>query len=146
MPHQTRGDLADIALGNFVVNCIGLPGYYIGLALLSRAGRKNLQLVGFILVSVVWVAPSSGCSSSGFPSRPPSLHSNRRSLSFFVMAGWLVQLEDKAVPAFVILYGLSYLFSNAGPNLATFVIPAEAYPTVRRGSSPVDPALRPHSS
>ena len=33
------------------------------------------------------------------------------------------------IPAFIIVYGLSYLFINFGPNATTFLIPSEVYPT-----------------
>jgi PHS family inorganic phosphate transporter-like MFS transporter len=33
------------------------------------------------------------------------------------------------VPVFIIVYGLSYLFINFGPNATTFLIPSEIYPT-----------------
>ena len=39
------------------------------------------------------------------------------------------------VPVFVIVYGLSYLFINFGPNATTFLIPSEIYPTSIRAKS-----------
>ncbi len=38
----------------------------------------------------------------------------------------------KIVPLFIIIYGLSYLFINFGPNATTFLIPSEIYPTAIR--------------
>lgn len=35
----------------------------------------------------------------------------------------------RTIPAFIIIYGLSYLFINFGPNATTFLIPSEIYPT-----------------
>ena len=35
---------------------------------------------------------------------------------------------------FIVFYGLTYLFSNAGPNSTTFLVPAEAFPTRARAS------------
>lgn len=35
----------------------------------------------------------------------------------------------KTVPVFILVYGMSYLFINFGPNATTFLIPSEVYPT-----------------
>ena len=36
---------------------------------------------------------------------------------------------------FVLFYGLTYLFSNAGPNSVTFLMPAECFPTLIRSTA-----------
>ena len=43
-------------------------------------------------------------------------------------------LEHKISPLFVFLYGLTFFFANFGPNMSTFVIPAEAFPTRARAT------------
>ena len=41
----------------------------------------------------------------------------------------------KSIPAvFVLVYGLTFFFANFGPNMTTFVIPAEAFPTAARAT------------
>ena len=39
------------------------------------------------------------------------------------------------VPLFIMVYGLSYLFINFGPNATTFLIPSEIYPTSIRAKA-----------
>ena len=34
-----------------------------------------------------------------------------------------------SIPVFIVIYGVSYLFINFGPNATTFLIPSEIYPT-----------------
>ncbi len=79
---------------------LALPGYWVGVALIDRIGRRRLQLFGFGMMSGV----------------------------FAVMAGTLSHLQSNRA-LFFFVYGLSFFFSNCGPNLTTFVVPSELYPT-----------------
>ncbi len=96
----SQEDLATVARGAVVVAAIALPGYFCGVLTIDRIGRRLLQIVGFVLVGVV----------------------------FFIMGGALVPLEKNGA-AFLFVYGLTFLLSNWGPNLTTFVVPSELYPT-----------------
>jgi PHS family inorganic phosphate transporter-like MFS transporter len=88
-----------------VVAAISLPGYYVSVFLMDRLGRKFIQLQGFFFMAVVFAA-----------------------LGIFVH-----ELED--VPALMlILYGLTFFFSNFGPNTTTFILPAETFPTHMRST------------
>jgi len=49
------------------------------------------------------------------------------------MGGTFVQIRDINW-LFIILYGLTFFFSNAGPNTTTFILPSEAFPTEIRAS------------
>ena len=94
-------ELSQLALGNLILTCIGLPGYIVAVLTIDRIGRRNMQLMGFLMISLL----------------------------FLVLAVALAPLENSAQPLLVFLYGLTFFFSNFGPNMTTFVLPAEAFPT-----------------
>ena len=95
------GSLEDLAIGNAFIGLIGLPGYFVALATIDRLGRKNIQIMGFVCTAIV----------------------------FLFMAIFLDPLEKKFSGLFIFLYGLTFFFANFGPNMSTFVIPSEAFPT-----------------
>jgi MFS transporter, PHS family, inorganic phosphate transporter len=93
------GSLLDntlLQLAIFVV--FALPGYALAIALLDRAGRKSIQVLGFAMMAVA-----------------------------FLLIG-LVPGVTRSVAPFVLLYGVSYFFTEFGPNTTTFVYPAEIFP------------------
>lgn len=90
---------------NVVITFIALPGYWCGTFFIDKIGRKPLQLIGFSMMAVMYISIGVGYK-------------------------WLTQYAW----AFIILYGLSYFFANAGPNTTTFVIPTETYPAVIRST------------
>ncbi|CAE7884060.1 PHT1-13, partial [Symbiodinium sp. KB8] len=105
--HLTQHDLAAIALTNIIITCIGLPGYITAVLCIDRIGRRNLQLLGFTAVAVVFV----------------------------LMGAFLTPLEGHSLTwLFVALYGLTFFFANFGPNTTTFVIPSESFPTRARAT------------
>lgn len=75
-----------------------LPGYALAIRLLDRTGRKKIQCLGFTMMAVT-----------------------------FLLIG-LVPGVTTTVAPFVILFGVSYFFTEFGPNVTTFVYPAEIYP------------------
>lgn len=75
-----------------------LPGYALAIWLLDRSGRRRIQLLGFTVMG----------------------------LSFFLI-GAVPGVTNHAAP-FVVLYGISYFFTEFGPNTTTFVYPAEVFP------------------
>jgi MFS family permease len=75
-----------------------LPGYALAIRMLDRSGRKWIQCQGFALMALV-----------------------------FLLIG-LVPGVTTTVAPFVILFGASYFFTEFGPNMTTFVYPAEIYP------------------
>lgn len=82
-----------------LIAAIGLPGYYVSVYFMDSLGRRNIQLQGFFMMGLVF--------------------------------GVLGLLEKKleAIPALMlILYGLTFFFSNFGPNSTTFILPAETFP------------------
>ena len=74
------------------------PGYAVAALTMDRLGRKTIQVLGFVMMT----------------------------LSFLTMA-LVPGLEKKAIP-FVIIYGISFFFTEFGPNATTFVYPSEIFP------------------
>ncbi|MBE7217500.1 MAG: MFS transporter [Caulobacteraceae bacterium] len=96
-------DLLNHTLTQLAVFAVAaLPGYLIAAALIDRMGRKSIQVLGFAMMAV----------------------------SFGAMA--LVPGIEKLIFPFLIVYGLSYFFTEFGPNATTFVYPAELFPVKAR--------------
>lgn len=82
-----------------ILGLIGLPGYYISVCFMDKIGRKTVQLQGFIFMA----------------------------LTYGVLGIWLKELQHHPAPL-LIFYGLTYFFSNFGPNSTTFILPSETFP------------------
>ena len=89
---------------------VGFPGYFAAVALMDRAGRKPLQVMGFVGMAAL----------------------------YFVVASFMLTKGTK-VTGFLLpstlmfgLYALTYFFIDFGPNSTTFVVPAELYPVKYR--------------
>ena len=79
-----------------------VPGYFVAAAMMDRMGRKPIQVLGFAMMAV----------------------------SFLAMA--LIPGIEKLIYPFLIIYGISYFFTEFGPNATTFVYPAELFPVETR--------------
>ncbi len=79
-----------------------LPGYILAAFTIDRLGRKRIQWVGFGMMALAYG------SLAVFPT-----------LSTITLS-------------FLLLYGLSYFFTEFGPNVTTFVYPAEIFPVMVR--------------
>jgi len=95
-PHALELHNVLIQLAIFAV--FALPGYFVAIALLDRTGRRAIQVLGFVMMAVAFLAIG------------------------------LLPGVTKAVVPFVLLYGVSYFFTEFGPNTTTFVYPAEIFP------------------
>lgn len=99
-------DLDDnLCLQLLILGLIGLPGYYLSVFLMDRTGRKIIQLQGFVFMAVLYGA----------------------------LAAFLEPMKDNAA-LLLIVYGLTYFFSNFGPNSTTFILPSESFPFEVRSS------------
>ena len=103
---EVHAYLYQVALSTLYLGLCALPGYFGALAVIDRWGRRPLQLFGFAGMTAAYIA----CALT-----QPYL-SSREGL-------------------FYCLYGLSFFFSNMGPNTTTFVIPAELFPTSIRATA-----------
>lgn len=78
-----------------------VPGYWFTVFTIEYLGRRNIQFMGFFLMT----------------------------LFMAILAGDYTNLTTSHVPSFVAIYCLTFFFSNWGPNSTTFILPAECYPT-----------------
>jgi MFS family permease len=79
-----------------------VPGYFVAAAMMDRMGRKPIQVLGFAMMAA----------------------------SFLAMA--LIPGIEKLIFPFLVIYGISYFFTEFGPNATTFVYPAELFPVEGR--------------
>ncbi|ETO28643.1 carbohydrate transmembrane transporter [Reticulomyxa filosa] len=109
-------DLVDVSLKNVFLaldknkskNKIpkgALPGYFVAVATINSIGRRRMQIQGFVIMAIL-----------------------------FLLIGIIWDTIKKQLVLFVILYALTFFFSNFGPNTTTFVLPVEIFPTQIRGT------------
>ena len=79
-----------------------LPGYILTAFTVDRIGRKPIQLIGFAMMAI----------------------------SFGLL--FIFPAFTKITVTFLVLFGLSYLFTEFGPNITTFLYPAEIFPVTVR--------------
>ena len=81
-----------------------VPGYILGIVRIDRIGHRRLQLWGFVMMAVCF----------GFIAIVPGM--------------------TTLVLPFLAVYGLSYFFTEFGPNMTTFVMPSELFPVSVRAT------------
>lgn len=79
-----------------------VPGYVLAFMTIDRIGHRRLQWLGFLAMAAC-----------------------------FGVIGLVPGVSTAVVP-FLAIYGLSYLFTEFGPNVTTFVIPTEVFPVAGR--------------
>ncbi|KAJ6306155.1 hypothetical protein OIU78_021476 [Salix suchowensis] len=77
-----------------------IPGYWFTVYFIDRIGRRKIQMMGFLCMSIVYFA-------IGIPYHYWGTNENK---------------------GFLVLYGLTFFFANFGPNTTTFIVPAELFP------------------
>jgi PHS family inorganic phosphate transporter-like MFS transporter len=101
--------LYNASVGNLILSAGGLiPGYYGTFIFIDRWGRKPIQLMGFIMLTIIFV-----CMGFGYDA---------------------MITHNGSHEAFVFLYCLANFFQNFGPNTTTFIIPGEIFPTRYRST------------
>jgi MFS family permease len=93
-----------IAIQLAIFAVAALPGYLLAIARMDRIGHRKLQLLGFLMMGAC----------------------------FLVIAA--VPGMTTAVVPFLIAYGISYFFTEFGPNMTTFVMPGEIFPVSVRAT------------
>ena len=96
--------MTTIAIQLAIFVIAAVPGYILAIARMDRIGHRKLQVVGFILMGLC-----------------------------FAVIG-LVPGMTTAVAPFLLVYGISYFFTEFGPNVTTFVLPGELFPTSVRAT------------
>jgi MFS family permease len=88
-----------IAIQLAIFAIAAVPGYVLAIARMDRFGHRRLQLAGFIMMGAC-----------------------------FAVIGLVPGMTTAVVP-FLLAYGISYFFTEFGPNVTTFVLPGELFPT-----------------
>jgi MFS family permease len=101
-PHAVLLTKLEWTMGIFAV--AALPGYILATATMDRIGHRRLQLIGFGVMALAFLA-----------------------------IGLVPGIAAAAGP-FLAVYGISYFFSEFGPNTTTFVLPAELFPVSLRST------------
>jgi PHS family inorganic phosphate transporter-like MFS transporter len=91
--------MTTIAIQLAIFVVAAVPGYALAIAKMDRIGHRRLQLIGFILMGVC-----------------------------FAVIGLVPGMTTAVVP-FLLVYGISYFFTEFGPNVTTFVLPGELFST-----------------
>ncbi|KAK6210451.1 Protein hgh1 [Pestalotiopsis sp. IQ-011] len=100
--------LFNTAVGNLIIVLAGaVPGYWVSVATIDIIGRKTIQFMGFIILTILFCV-------MGFAYNYISVHSQNGLLAIYVLAQF---------------------FFNFGPNTTTFVVPGEVFPTRYRSTS-----------
>jgi len=103
-------NLHNICVGNLILSAAGLiPGYYASFALIDSWGRRPIQLMGFSILTVLFMTMGFGYDR--------------------------LTATAAAKKGFVVLYCFANFFQNFGPNTTTFVIPGEIFPTRYRSTA-----------
>jgi MFS family permease len=89
-----------IQLAIFLVAAV--PGYILAIIRLDRIGHRKLQLIGFAMMALCFLAIAA------------------------------IPGMTTTVAPFLLVYGVSYFFTEFGPNMTTFVLPSELYPVTMR--------------
>jgi MFS family permease len=96
--------MTKIALQLAIFVVAAVPGYLLAIARLDKIGHRRLQLLGFAMMGAC-----------------------------FLIIAAVPGLTTAVVP-FLLVYGVSYFFTEFGPNMTTFVMPSEIYPVSMRAT------------
>ena len=91
----TASAMAKIALQLAIFVVAAVPGYLLAIARLDKIGHRRLQLVGFTMMGACFLVITA------------------------------VPGMTTAVVPFLLVNGVSYFFTEFGPNMTTFVMPSE---------------------
>jgi len=105
-------NLYNISVGNLILSVAGLiPGYWVTFLFIDSWGRKPIQLMGFIILTIIFC-----CMGFGYDKLITHGSSGTKDI-------------------FVWLYCMANFFQNFGPNTTTFIVPGEAFPTRYRSTA-----------
>jgi PHS family inorganic phosphate transporter-like MFS transporter len=96
--------MTTIAIQLVIFTVAAVPGYLLGIAGMDRIGHRRLQIIGFAVMGLC-----------------------------FAVIGLVPGLTTAVVP-FLLVYGVSYFFTEFGPNMTTFVMPSELFPVTMRAT------------
>lgn len=94
------------AVGTVILSVAGsLPGYLVAILTIDTVGRRALQVLGFLVLTIL-----------------------------FCVLGF-APADALSPPARLALYAAAQFFFDLGPNTTTFVVPAECFPTRYRAAA-----------
>jgi len=93
-----------IAIQLAIFAVAAVPGYVLAIIRMDRFGHRRLQLLGFVMMAACF----------GLIAAVPGM--------------------TTVVAPFLIVYGISYFFTEFGPNVTTFVLPGELFPVSVRAT------------
>jgi MFS transporter, PHS family, inorganic phosphate transporter len=96
--------MTKIAIQLAIFVVAAVPGYVLAIARLDKIGHRRLQLIGFAMMAAC-----------------------------FAFIALVPGMTTVVVP-FLLVYGVSYFFTEFGPNMTTFVMPSELYPVTMRAT------------
>ena len=96
--------MTTIAIQLVIFTVAAVPGYLLGIARMDQIGHRRLQIIGFAVMGLC-----------------------------FAVIGLVPGLTTAVVP-FLLVYGVSYFFTEFGPNMTTFVMPSELFPVTMRAT------------
>ena len=99
-PHASL--VTNIAWSLIIFSLAAVPGYILAFMNIDRIGHRRLQLIGFAVMGLAFLA-----------------------------MGIIPGITAMVTP-FLLLYGISYFFAEFGPNTTTFILPAELFPVSLR--------------
>jgi MFS family permease len=94
--------ITDTTISLLIFTVAAAPGYVLAFLTVDRIGHRRLQFIGFALMGTA-----------------------------FLVIGLVPGLTTLIVP-FVLVYGISYFFTEFGPNTTTFLLASELYPVSAR--------------
>jgi MFS family permease len=94
--------ITDTAIALLIFTVAAAPGYLLAFLTVDRIGHRRLQFIGFAVMG-----------------------------SAFLAIGVIPGLTTLIVP-FLLIYGISYFFTEFGPNTTTFLMASELYPVSAR--------------
>ncbi len=102
-----RTTIFNTAIGDTILaGAFALPGYWISVGLIDKAGRRLLQWLGFAVMAIS-----------------------------YIVLGFEYSFLKTDIDLFIMVFGVSYLFGNIGPNTTTFILPTELFPTNIRSTA-----------
>jgi len=99
-----KGLYAAVEASAITVILTAVPGYLVAVALIDKQGRKSMQAIGFLVMSI----------------------------AFGILYFFGNQILNFSPYVFFLIYGLTFFFTNYGPNTTTYVYPVELFPTPYR--------------
>jgi PHS family inorganic phosphate transporter-like MFS transporter len=84
-----------------------VPGYWFTVFLIDKIGRKRIQIIGFVALTILYL----------------------------IIGFAYDQIKSASMIAFIVIYTLAQFFTNFGPNTTTFIIPGEVFPTKFRSTA-----------